>query len=74
LINKLESFINKLESSGVVLSDFLEIGKLYGVVGSGALGHGDTIPGDGISHIVIVNQVGKRLILIELLVLSILFI
>ena len=56
------------------MSDFLKIGKLDGIVGSGALGHGDTVPGDGISHVVVVNQVGKRLILIDLLVLSILFV
>ncbi len=66
--------INRIKSSGIVLSDFLEVSELDGVVGSGALGHGDTISRNGVSHVVVVNQVRKRLIFVDLLVLSILLV
>ena len=66
--------INRIKSSRIILSDFLEVSELDGVVGSRALGHGDTISGNGVSHIVVVNQVRKRLIFVDLLVLSILLV
>lgn len=59
--------------SCVVLSDLFEIGELDRVEGCWALGHGYTVTGNCVGHIVIVDQVHKRLVFIYLLVWGILF-
>lgn len=38
----------------------MEVGEAERIERSGALGHGDAVPGNGISHVVVVNGVAER--------------
>lgn len=61
-------------SCGVVLPNFFEVGQLDWVEGSRTLGHGDAVPWNRVSHVVVVDQVCERLALVYLLVLHIIFV
>lgn len=69
-INYLKSF----QSGRIVLSDFLKVGQLNWVVGSWALGHGNTISWNGIGHVVVVYKVCERFVFVNLLIYFVLFV
>ena len=52
------------------MSYFLKVGQLDWVEGSRTLGHGYTVSRNGISHVVIIYQVDKRLAFVQFLCFS----